>query len=55
MLGDLVNLVMCALLGALTVLIFRPDRFWVRIAVGAAMGALMWIVKVVTIWYSYRA
>jgi hypothetical protein len=52
--GEVINLVMCALLGAITVLIFQPERFWVRMAVGAAVGLLMWVVKVTTIWWSYH-
>jgi hypothetical protein len=55
MLSELINLVMCAALGCATVLIFQPERFWARMAVGAGMGLLMWLVKVTTIWYSYRA
>jgi hypothetical protein len=53
--GDLINLVVCAVLGFATVLIFQPERFWVRIAVGGGMGLLMWLVKVTTIWWSYHA
>lgn len=54
MLGELANLLMCAILGFATVLIFRPAGYWGRIAVGALMGLLMWIVKVTTIWWSYH-
>lgn len=53
MLAEFVNLLMCAVLGMATVLIFRPEGRWVRILVGALMGLLLWLVKVTTIWWGY--
>lgn len=54
MLAEIVNLILCAVFGAATVLIFRPASYWGRMAVGAAMGLLLWLVKVTTIWWSYH-
>lgn len=52
--SEAINLFMCAILGFVTVLIFRPETYWGRMAVGAAMGLFMWVVKVTTIWWSYH-
>lgn len=52
---EVLNLTLCATLGCATVLIFRPESYWGRMAIGASMGLLVWIVKVTTIWWSYHA
>lgn len=52
---EVLNLAMCAILGCVTVLIFRPESYWSRMMVGATMGLLVWIIKVTAIWWSYRA
>lgn len=52
---EILGLIATAGLGFATVLIFRPASYWSRMALGAAVGLLMWLVKVTTIWYSYRA
>ena len=52
--AETINLTLCVLLGLVTVLIFRPACYWARMMVGVAMGLLLWIVKVTTIWLSYH-
>lgn len=52
---EIVGLFMTTALGFATVLIFRPESYWGRMALGAGVGLLMWIIKVTMIWISYRA
>lgn len=51
---EIVVLLVTAVLGFVAVLIFRPSSYWVRMAVGVGVGFAMWLVKVMTIWCSYR-
>lgn len=52
---EIVGLFMTAALGFAAVLIFRPESYWARMAVGAAVGLSMWVIKVTVIWITYRA